>query len=1095
MSENKEMIESCEPAKVTTEQQKKSTKKLPLNASANVKKKPFKRSEFGTTWFYGAEGPKAAMLEHKLISNYKCAVAKVDHIHNWHSFACYPDWETCWNNISKIPSEKRHIFEMVLADCKPYGDIDYTEELPEGMTPEEARQKLTTAIVEIFKTEYRITIGLNDVVWTISPNSTKLHSWHFTVSTAQAQRQPVFRSPREAKHLGECIKRYAKDLGHGVDFTVYYSDSEMRLVGSSKQSNPTSILIPVDPNRPMRDMVITWFRKSQRKVVIDIPKRIESLLRKQMERPKKTVAEANAATKGVEQASELPGVEKKLHPASDRLITQTMDLMKNLHPTAFQDFSHNQHNILDPLVGIKINYTDRQEPCYSGEKHDGLQRLWAWVAGDEVWCKCFSTKCTQAHHLGTISDGEGNRFDNVSVKINRRFISEEPTEPDAMSALLPQWLNGDFKALGLKSVMATGKTTFLETLIKENFVGKSILFVTYRQSLAIELASRFPDFENYMQVSGCLADRKEHPRVVLQLDSFDRLSEVGEIAEFDLIILDEAVSLLNHFSSLTISNPRNLLLTLGETLKSAGHIITMDALWENEVYDFLRMNDITQRVVINEWKPQPRTFRFSNDEKAWTKSIANDLEKGHNVAVATMSAEAAYRLRDNMLKLLPEVELEIILHTSRSDDEMKQYLRNVNGFWKTGRLVIYTPTIEAGVDFNQKHFHKLYVYCCLRSTTPLGGVQMTGRVRQLKSSKIECCVTENMIGQVQPKVTTAEMLSEIRWLYKHSRRLSSSDEEPKITNIPLTFQYVEGGKKVLLPEDSPMLHVIAANRARYVNGQSRFIAEMIQLLNEQGHKAYVVRAEPIKKKDDEEAILSMTKQKLLTMAPVKKIEWEKIKLRIDTAKASEEDKWQDLVNAYCAAWGIKLVTSDFLEKHGIECGSSAVKHVLELLAPSHSTDPVGNYERDTFPVMNGVLKEVTEALGLKSIVDYETVFVLEDRWDALMKTSLFTERKNTYKLFNRRPPVVEGAYTIRQITDTLKSVFKACGICYATKGRDQTKNARHCYTLTKESCEESLELAFMRYKSRERVKGYEEPLVFKNFKPKVYKHLIDPSVI
>jgi hypothetical protein len=42
-------------------------------------------------------------------------------------------------------------------------------------------------------------------------------------------------------------------------------------------------------------------------------------------------------------------------------------------------------------------------------------------------------------------------------------------------------------------------------------------------------------------------------------------------------------------------------------------------------------------------------------------------------------------------------------------------------------FLIYSPTIEAGVDFNVDHFDPLYVYCCLWSTTQLGLTQMTQR--------------------------------------------------------------------------------------------------------------------------------------------------------------------------------------------------------------------------------------------------------------------------------------------------------------------------------------------------------------------------------
>ena len=45
-----------------------------------------------------------------------------------------------------------------------------------------------------------------------------------------------------------------------------------------------------------------------------------------------------------------------------------------------------------------------------------------------------------------------------------------------------------------------------------------------------------------------------------------------------------------------------------------------------------------------------------------------------------------------------------------TDDEQKIALNDVNRVWSEHQVVLYSPTIEAGVDFNKEHFNKIYCF-------------------------------------------------------------------------------------------------------------------------------------------------------------------------------------------------------------------------------------------------------------------------------------------------------------------------------------------------------------------------------------------------
>jgi hypothetical protein len=61
-----------------------------------------------------------------------------------------------------------------------------------------------------------------------------------------------------------------------------------------------------------------------------------------------------------------------------------------------------------------------------------------------------------------------------------------------------------------------------------------------------------------------------------------------------------------------------------------------------------------------------------------------------------------------------------LVHSSKSDDTLKTKLQNVNALWVQYDVVIVTPTVESGVDFNVPHFHKMFAILSSGSTSQRG---------------------------------------------------------------------------------------------------------------------------------------------------------------------------------------------------------------------------------------------------------------------------------------------------------------------------------------------------------------------------------------
>lgn len=61
----------------------------------------------------------------------------------------------------------------------------------------------------------------------------------------------------------------------------------------------------------------------------------------------------------------------------------------------------------------------------------------------------------------------------------------------------------------------------------------------------------------------------------------------------------------------------------------------------------------------------------------------------------------------------------------------------MNELWIQYDVVIVTPTVESGVDFNVPYFDKMFTILSSGSTSQRGLLQMTARVRNLTNLDME----------------------------------------------------------------------------------------------------------------------------------------------------------------------------------------------------------------------------------------------------------------------------------------------------------------------------------------------------------------------
>ena len=409
-------------------------------------------------------------------------------------------------------------------------------------------QYTSNIILDIFRDEYGITLNLYDLHWLHSPNQPKF-SMHLVISTHSPQlvyASGVKADTQSAFHLAHSIRQRDPHgpAGRFVDLAVYTPNRLMRMSGSKKIKRvgdevvkKHSVLQPMQANSEAADSVITWLDDDVR--IIPVPEAIPAAI--QRRGTPRTVRAFHDA--------------ERYQPES--IVLRMLELLRHkVHPSAFHEPSHGAEDALDSRVGIKFNHTDRREKCYTGETHEGTQNCRCFIRNDDVYMKCFSDRCQRAPAflLGPLASCEPEYEENA-VYIHSRYLScgQDSEDGRRFDTALDTWVDGRAKCLNIKSAMSTGKSLLLSSLIKR--VGpRTVLVITYRQSLAMEMKRKLATagFVMYMDVpheaSLGLDDESAFPRVIVQLDSLWRLSRMS-IRQFDLIILDEQISLMQHVSS------------------------------------------------------------------------------------------------------------------------------------------------------------------------------------------------------------------------------------------------------------------------------------------------------------------------------------------------------------------------------------------------------------------------------------------------------------------------------------------------------------------------------------------------------------------
>ena len=329
---------------------------------------------------------------------------------------------------------------------------------------------------------------------------------------------------------------------------------------------------------------------------------------------------------------------------------------------------------------------------------------------------------------------------NNTIEINKRYlldIGENLNSDSILIRNLNEFINNsDIKSFNLKSPYDTGKTQLLKLIVP---IFKRILWISYRVSLTNDIKGNFKNlgFKSY-QDGEYNADK-----LIIQLESVIKLDKNNDgfidefnkiVPQYDLIIIDEVESVLNQFDSPTFKGyNKETFEYLEEIILNSKKVITLDGDLSNRTYNYINYfgNSIN---IINNVQVNKMHFDIIDDEAEYMKQIYKELDNNNKIVIVSQSRTFPENIKKDLNEKYPN--LNILLYTSFTSGHEKRLLENVNDIWINADVLLYSPTIEAGVNFDLSHFNKKFGILSNLSTSPRSFLQMLARVRKVTDTNI-----------------------------------------------------------------------------------------------------------------------------------------------------------------------------------------------------------------------------------------------------------------------------------------------------------------------------------------------------------------------
>jgi hypothetical protein len=320
--------------------------------------------------------------------SYKKIVQILDK-NSYRRFLPIRDWESFWEAYSDEPIKYRYLFELIKSDqpCKPYLDIEWEVDNPKK---QDARKKSYTKfiktlridLIKIFAERYGIDINNKNIMIT-SSHSAKKTSFHVVINKIINGKTVGYRTnckglPESAWDLWLALTEHDDAYSDVLDGAVYTTDREFRAIFSNKTTDYRPIIPYVSGKNilPEEDSIIQMSKEECFKYLVTYSKNNEYY---NIVTP--PVPKQYACTRSFNNSDTfVPRV------YSDKKINELMNLVRTVHISA------EYTGVTNCGKGWRFSYSDKHEPCYTGNYHDS-NGFYVFDDNGRIYMKCLSSSC------------------------------------------------------------------------------------------------------------------------------------------------------------------------------------------------------------------------------------------------------------------------------------------------------------------------------------------------------------------------------------------------------------------------------------------------------------------------------------------------------------------------------------------------------------------------------------------------------------------------------------------------------------------------------------------------------------------------------
>lgn len=302
------------------------------------------------------------------------------------------------------------------------------------------------------------------------------------------------------------------------------------------------------------------------------------------------------------------------------------------------------------------------------------------------------------------------------ISTHEKYLKVDSKKEEAIK----KFLENKDGLFSIKSPMGTAKSTIIKKIIEEaHHIDMSIIIITNRISVATDFAKKYK-MKIYNKDMYNIGDS-----IIVQFDSLWKY----DIHKFDLVIMDEFISLMCHSRNLLGNSSLNIAKFFGAFNKK---LVIADAFltgYENFLLDHKTSNVF---LLDNEYRDKSTLFSYDNRNYFFQKLLDYAKRSKSLDSKITVSGTSLNFLRSTKA-LLEKHGFKCVLLTASTPSSTKELIyglfeKDTHDKWD---VFLYSPSLTVGVsnlNNNLAHFH----YDTSMSTDVISSIQMIKRSRKAK---------------------------------------------------------------------------------------------------------------------------------------------------------------------------------------------------------------------------------------------------------------------------------------------------------------------------------------------------------------------------